>query len=85
MFFIFGFGYTTTYDYEIKTETQCRKCGNYVRLHLTKITKWFTLFFIPLIPYDKKYFICCPACSDETPLNKDNFNEIKNNPVNYVP
>ena len=38
---------------------------------------WFTLFFIPVIPYEIKFFLTCPIC--QYGINRDTaqFHELK--------
>jgi len=79
MIFIFGLGYTKTYNYQAKMETICPRCNNTVYMNLTKITKWFTLFFIPVFPYDTKFIITCPACPYEVSVNGAYFENAKRN------
>jgi hypothetical protein len=31
---------------------------------------WFTLFFIPVLPYDNSHFLVCPICSNARQLTK---------------
>jgi hypothetical protein len=38
---------------------------------------WFTLFFIPVIPYSSKYCITCPNCGSYEELSKEEFERIK--------
>lgn len=81
MFFVFGFGYTTTYNYQAKAESRCPRCGSIVHFQLTKIKKWFTLFFIPVIPYETKYYVRCPECPYEIEVDKINFSRPKDNRI----
>lgn len=61
MFIIWGFRETEkelgNVDY-----LHCNTCNNDSIWRLKKITSWFTLFFIPLIPYHRKYHVYCPVC-----------------------
>lgn len=41
----------------------CGNCNNVHPFVVMKISKWFTLFFIPIFPYDVKYFEMCPVCN----------------------
>jgi len=41
------------------------------------ISTWFTLFFIPVFPYENKYFLSCPVCSFGVKLDSAKFNELK--------
>lgn len=40
---------------------------------LLKITTWFTLFFIPVIPYKTEYISVCPICNSLLHLSKEDF------------
>ena len=42
---------------------RCGNCNNVNQYPIIKITKWFTLFFIPIFPYSTQYFIMCPICN----------------------
>ncbi|MEA5018658.1 MAG: zinc ribbon domain-containing protein [Erysipelotrichaceae bacterium] len=43
-------------------EQECSNCHNTNQFDLVRLTSWFTLFFIPIIPYKREYFIACPIC-----------------------
>ena len=43
-------------------EKPCGHCKNKTIHAVIKVTKWFTLYFIPLIPYSSKLFVNCNAC-----------------------
>jgi hypothetical protein len=36
-------------------------------------TTWFTLFFVPVIPYNKYYFFHCEVCNRGFELSKEEF------------
>ncbi len=59
---IFGWGRQTVKQIGIVFKNLCSHCKNEDHWVLTRITKWFTLFFIPVIPYSIKYFLSCPIC-----------------------
>lgn len=42
--------------------SRCPNCGKNTLHGVIKVTKYFTFFFIPLIPLSKKVFIGCEAC-----------------------
>lgn len=50
-------------------EFQCPRCGNIRRWPLVQYTSWFSLFFIPVIPYSRKYYEMCPICRAGRELN----------------
>jgi hypothetical protein len=63
MFFLFGWGQRTISDEGPTLSTQCQNCGNDVWLHLNTSKTWFTIFFIPVIPYGATNWLECPVCS----------------------
>lgn len=76
MFIIWGFGKQTIKNYGTTDACNCSHCNNNVHMGLLKITKWFTLFFIPIIPYSTKYVSACPICSMTEELTKEEFFDI---------
>ena len=73
MFLIWGFGHQTTKDYGVDRSNRCGHCNNMVERRFLRITTWFTLFFIPIIPYRRQYAIVCPICNDIIILSKEEF------------
>lgn len=61
--FLFGWGKTTVKDHGECIAATCPRCHNSVLLHHLFITVWFTLFFIPVIPYRRKRALVCPICN----------------------
>jgi hypothetical protein len=41
----------------------CPNCQNQVFYEHVSSTKWFRLYFIPLIPYSTKHLLLCPVCT----------------------
>ena len=41
----------------------CPRCHNEVVLIYAVVTRWFTLFFIPVIPIKRTRMLICPICS----------------------
>lgn len=48
----------------------CRHCNNASNYKIFHRTKWFTLFWIPIIPLGRKYFVACPICNYGNELPK---------------
>lgn len=44
--------------------------------HLHRIRTWFTLFFIPIIPYSAKRLVLCDKCRNEYDISQEH-QEIK--------
>ena len=68
MFLIFGFGRRRVKDLGPVVACTCSRCHNEVSLSLVHVTAWFTLFFIPLVPYSRKQFLTCPICAWSLPV-----------------
>jgi hypothetical protein len=49
----------------------CRVCGNEAAQRLVKHRRWFTLFFIPVIPYSTKHVYTCAYCGAGTELDAE--------------
>ena len=49
----------------------CPRCHNEVVLAYLVVTRWFTLFFVPLIPFGRRRMLVCPICRWQRELKKD--------------
>lgn len=74
---IFGWGRQTTKQIGIAFKYLCNHCHNEEFWILSKITTWFTLFFIPVIPYSTKYLLSCPVCQYGLTLDDKQLEQIK--------
>jgi uncharacterized protein (DUF983 family) len=63
MFIIFGWGRQTRTEFGSTMLIQCPHCNNTKFWDLIKLRTWFTLFFIPLIPYSSEVLLVCPVCA----------------------
>lgn len=73
MFLLFGWGKRTIKEYGPQEVIKCQKCSNAKAWEYKRVTTWFTLFFIPLIPYQRHYIRMCPICGSYEHLTKDEF------------
>jgi hypothetical protein len=71
MFFIFGFGRRKVHDHGPVVACTCPRCHNTVDLSLLHVSSWFTLFFIPVIPYSRKRILACPICHWTMPVSNE--------------
>jgi len=62
MFVIFGWGFTTTHVFGAVLPLLCPNCHNEQFWVLKRIRRWFTLFFIPIFPYESTHALMCPIC-----------------------
>lgn len=69
MFILWGF---TETDKELGPVDylHCNRCNNDSTWRLQREISWFTLFFIPIIPYRFKYYVYCPICRWVTEVPK---------------
>jgi hypothetical protein len=77
MFFIFGWGRQTIKNHGVVIKKHCSHCNNEDYWQLIKITTWFSLFFLPLIPYKNKYMLICPVCEYGIKLDSGQFDKYK--------
>lgn len=47
----------------------CRN-GHVAAHRLLKVTRWFTLFFVPVIPFSRKYYTVCAQCGTDVVWSK---------------
>lgn len=77
LFIIFGWK-TRTKEYGPTYPTECPHCTNDNYFHLLKARRWFSLFFIPLIPLSSaSYNLVCPTCNASITLDKPAASQAK--------
>lgn len=74
---IWGWGKVTKKVIGVVFNNTCNYCNTTSGWKLCLIRTWFTLFFIPIIPYKKVYAICCPNCGSYINLTEDQFLKLK--------
>jgi hypothetical protein len=74
MFVIIGFGRRKKKDFGEIAQVRCPRCRNDVLYHLTRTRTWFTLYFIPILPYRNERRLECPICSHGIRISR---NEIE--------
>jgi len=74
---IFGWGHQKSKNYGPVFKHHCDHCNNDDYWTLHKISTWFTLFFIPVFPYESKCLLICPVCNYGVELDGQKFNELK--------
>ena len=77
MFIIFGWGHQTMKQYGATLPIKCSNCNNSVFLHLVQTRTWFTLFFIPVIPYESKHYLLCEVCGQGIELTGEQIEGAK--------
>ncbi|WP_454052348.1 zinc-ribbon domain-containing protein [Clostridium sp. Marseille-Q7071] len=74
---IWGWGKVTRKSVGPVFERPCNYCNSTEVWNLCVVRTWFTLFFIPIIPYRKQYCITCPKCYSYIDLTEEQFQEMK--------
>lgn len=59
---IFGWGKQTIWNVGAVFKQLCSHCNNEEYWVLVRKTTWFTLFFVPVIPYKTEWLLICPVC-----------------------
>ena len=49
----------------------CGYCKEVAELKVFRVSKWFTLFYIPLFPFSYKYYLQCPYCEVMSEISKE--------------
>lgn len=77
MFVLIGFGNEARDDHGPAIPVVCPNCNNETTLRLVEVRKRFSLFFIPIFPYDWTYALVCPVCSHGLELDEEQFERAK--------
>jgi len=72
MFFIFGWGRRYVKNFGQTLVQKCFICSNTSHFSLVRTSEWFTLFFIPIFPYETKYYLECPICRNAFEIKEKN-------------
>lgn len=70
MFFIFGMS-TKEKEIDFSQTIVCSNCGSYGRYQAFMTYSYFSLFFIPLFKWNKKYYIRSTCCDSLYSIDKD--------------
>jgi len=54
----------------------CRTTNQPAAHRLSRITRWFTLFFIPVIPVGRRHILTCSGCGQSYKITKEQATEI---------
>lgn len=75
---IYGWGRKKITRFGPRRSCHCNNCNNDSYWELIKVSTWFSLFFIPVIPYDTKRLLMCPVCNSCVELSNEEFKQLKN-------
>ena len=74
---LFGWGFNTHRKYGVLMTQECNLCRKITDWNLCNRTTWFTLFFIPVIPYKSEGCIVCSSCKGFIALSDAEFEESR--------
>lgn len=74
---IFGWGRQTIWNVGAVFRQLCSNCHNDEYWILIRRTTWFTLFFIPVIPYKTEWLLLCPVCKFGIELNAEQVKKFR--------
>jgi hypothetical protein len=73
---IFGWGRRTR-NVEATIARPCERCTQSQVFNLERIRTWFTLFFIPVIPYETEHWLLCAECRCGFKLTQEEYDGLK--------
>ncbi len=73
---IFGWGHQMRKKLGPVFKHHCDHCNNEDYWILHKISVWFTLFFIPVFPYERNFLLLCPICTYGIKLDSNQFKQF---------
>lgn len=73
---IFGWDYRRVQNYGPVKRDQCKDCKNETTFQLQKLSTWFTIFLLPIIPYRTNYLLVCPICKSYEEIDSSEFYDI---------
>ena len=62
MFFIVGWGHEKVEDNGTMPRRRCANCRNEEPWRLLTVSRWVTLFFVPVLPTSRRHLTACPVC-----------------------
>jgi hypothetical protein len=81
MFIVYGTRVLKKHMGTTRDEFRCAHCNNVNHYKITRVRKFFALFWIPLIPYSSKYFVHCPICDYGSEVKKDAIENLIHGPA----
>lgn len=77
MMIIFGWGFRTKRELGPLGPYTCNACNKAGYFVLVRAISWFSFFFIPIVPYSKKYYVVCPNCKNVTELGPESVQGLR--------
>ena len=84
MLLILGFGRKKKKDRGEIVQVKCPRCANTVFYHYTHTRTWFTLYFIPILPYRSERRLECPICSHGMKISSGEVEEVRQGRIDIL-
>lgn len=59
-----------------RTLYHCNHCNNNEYWDIVQVAEWFTLFFIPIFPIQRQYYLMCPICSYGVKISSQEYKRL---------
>ena len=76
MFYIWGIGRARK-NTRVLVKDNCNNCGTTQNMNIVMDYGYASLFFIPIVKVNKKYYVVCPGCGAYKQISKREFKAIK--------
>ena len=73
MLIVFGWGHQKTKILGSVLPRECENCHNCDAWVLVDVSNWFSLFFLPIFPYQVRHLLVCPVCGSGIELTRNDF------------
>lgn len=83
MFFIFGIS-SKEKDIDFNQSIVCESCGSYGRLNIFMTYSYFSLFFIPIFKWNKKYYVRKSCCGSLYSIDKELGKDIEKGRIKNI-
>ena len=60
-----------------QSSIECQHCHNSAPFQIVETGFKFTLYFIPLFPYGRHYYVSCPICSYGREIERNKIEEAQ--------
>jgi hypothetical protein len=74
---IFGLGAGKIHDHGPTLPVTCPRCHNQVLYHYVSRTRWFKLYFIPVVPLSRSHLLLCPICNHGPEINREDLARVQ--------
>jgi len=74
---LFGLGPGKLQDHGPTLPVTCPRCNNQVMYHYVSRTRWFRLYFIPLLPTSKVHQLLCPICNHGPEISREDLPRVQ--------